>query len=286
MNKDYLNRLLDNPALISETDSYSLEQLCRQFPYFSVPFLLLAHAHKQKNDYRASDTLHSAALRLSKRPWLRAFIEPHTPENKAVTITETGINAVASEIPAEMLEQEITALPVLHIEESIIQHPVEQTEITSEPVAMPKLKKRRPAHEPLPAYSIEQYFPETREEPSSSKEPTDFYSWLKQPKRQDNPPPVAPAAEKKQDDLIAHFLRNNPSISRPKKEFFNPLNVAKKSEQMDDNLVTETLAHIYWKQKNLKAALQAFERLMLKFPEKRPYFAGLIQRISNELNQS
>ncbi|MBU6324938.1 MAG: hypothetical protein KJS92_05565 [Bacteroidetes bacterium] len=290
MNKDYLNQLLDNPGLISETDVYSLEQLCRQFPYFSVPFLLLAHARKQKNDYRAADTLHAAALRTSQRPWLRTFIEPETtlrqsqpeepilPEKELSREPET-ISSLQEDVPV-LAEQEQTLNVEATVPQPISMEPV-QTEKTETPVV-----ERLNIHESLPAYSIEQYFPETRDESVETDAPKDFYTWLKQPRHKATPPPVSMVKEKKKDTLIENFLKTNPSISRPKKEFFNPLNVAKKSEQMDDTLVTETLAHIYWKQGNLKAALQAFERLILKFPEKRPYFAGLIQKISNELKQS
>lgn len=296
MNKDYLNQLLDNPGQISETDVYSLEQLCRQFPYFSVPFLLLAHARRQKNDYRAADTLHAAALRTSQRPWLRAFIEPEhklrhiQPEERTKPeLQDSPVPAVVSLLQedAPVLEdQEQTHKAETKEPQPISMEPV-QTDTTETPtVQQPAVVERLNIHESLPAYSIEQYFPETRNESVETEAPKDFYTWLKQPRHKETPPPVSIVKEKKKDTLIENFLKTNPSISRPKKEFFNPLNEAKKSEQMDDTLVTETLAHIYWKQGNLKAALQAFERLILKFPEKRPYFAGLIQRISNELKQS
>ena len=297
MNKEYLNQLLHNPGQISETDVYSLEQLCRQFPYFSVPFLLLAHARKQKNDYRAADTLHAAALRTSQRPWLRAFIEPETKlrqiQPEVPTIPETLVSQ-APEIISSLQE----ALPVLKDQEQTLNVEAAKSELISIEPIEPEITEKTPVvveppeverlhiHESLPAYSIEQYFPETHDESVETDTPKDFYTWLKQPRHKETPPPVSVVKEKKKDTLIENFLKTNPSISRPKKEFFNPLNVAKKSEQMDDTLVTETLAHIYWKQGNLKAALQAFERLILKFPEKRPYFAGLIQKISNELNQS
>lgn len=297
MNRDYLNQLLENPSLISETDIYALEQLCRKFPYFSVPFLLLAHARRQKNDYRASDTLHAAALRTSERPWLRAFIEPEIKLRRM-----QAEPAATPSIPSETKETEvINAQPELK-EEAITPVSEEnsspaEAELSSGNQSVPEKpeftqkeetveEKRLNIHESLPSYSIEQYFPETGVESGNTESPKDFYSWLKQPRSQDEPPPVSISKEKKKDTLIENFLKTNPSISRPKKEFFNPLNVAKKSEQMDDTLVTETLAHIYWKQGNLKAALQAFERLILKFPEKRPYFAGLIQKISNEIKQS
>jgi len=276
MNSEHLSHLLEHPELISDTDVYSLEQLCKQFPYFSAPHILLAFARHKRRDYRASDSLHAAALRLSKRPWLRAFIENQqaTPRIETPIPEHTQIKEATTIIPEQ--------------EHAVMETPVPEPEIT-ETIHTPNPQEERPRlqiHESPPAYSIEQYFSEPDEKPLESDAPKDFYSWLRNPKAHDAPPPVSLNVAAKSDDLIQKFLQTNPSISRPKKEFFNPVNVARKSEEMDDTLVTETLAHIYWKQKNLKAALQAFERLMLKFPEKNPYFAGLIQKISNEIKQS
>jgi hypothetical protein len=283
MNRDYLNQLLLNPKQISNTDVYELEQLCKEFPFFSVPHLLLAQAHKQRSDYRASDALHAAALRLSSRPWLRQFIE-QGKEARAVELAPP-LKEV-SEAPLQETDPVTEALPQ---EPEFADTSAENESMLPGTQEMPEAQEPEPLRKLLldeaPAYSIEQYFPETTQ-PQTPNAPKDFYTWLKDPKRKEAPAPPRQNEIKQTDDLIQRFLKTNPSISRPKKEFFNPLNVAKKSEQMDETLVTETLAQIYWKQGNLKAALQAFERLMLKFPEKRPYFAGLIQKIRNELNQN
>ncbi len=284
MNRAYLNQLLLNPNQISNTDVYELEQLCKEFPFFSVPHLLLAQTHKQHSDYRASDALHAAALRLSSRPWLRQFVEqswedisavatPQVPETANAVIPET--TTVTNSLPQQPEPTEITT--------ELSTLPPEAEALQPEEQAPDSVRNALLDHPP--AYSIELYFPETTQ-PQTPNAPKDFYTWLKDPKNKEAPAPPKQTEHKQTDDLIQRFLKTNPSISRPKKEFFNPLNVAKKSEEKDETLVTETLAQIYWKQGNLKAALQAFERLMLKFPEKRPYFAGLIQKIRNELNQN
>ncbi len=46
-----------------------------------------------------------------------------------------------------------------------------------------------------------------------------------------------------------------------------------------DELITETLAKLYWKQGKSDKAIAAFRRLALKFPEKSAYFASLISEI-------
>ncbi|MDX8338533.1 tetratricopeptide repeat protein [Draconibacterium sp. IB214405] len=51
------------------------------------------------------------------------------------------------------------------------------------------------------------------------------------------------------------------------------------SVKEDEDLVTETLASIYYQQKNYDKALDAYQKLSLKYPEKSVYFAGRIKEI-------
>ena len=49
-----------------------------------------------------------------------------------------------------------------------------------------------------------------------------------------------------------------------------------------DELITETLARLYWRQNKKEKAIAAFKKLALKFPEKSTYFASQIEQISKE----
>lgn len=84
-------------------------------------------------------------------------------------------------------------------------------------------------------------------------------------------------------NILDKFIKENPSISRPKAEFFNPVNMARQSVEEDEELVTETLANLLYKQGNLKKAIRAYEKLCLLYPSKMTYFASLIQKIKTEL---
>jgi uncharacterized protein HemY len=46
--------------------------------------------------------------------------------------------------------------------------------------------------------------------------------------------------------------------------------------------MTETLAHLYWKQKKYGEAKKAFKILSLKYPEKSSLFADCIKQIKLE----
>lgn len=85
--------------------------------------------------------------------------------------------------------------------------------------------------------------------------------------------------------LIDNFLRELPRMSKPKTEFFSPVNMAKQSVADDITFVSETLAKIFVLQGNYIKALQAYENLRLKYPEKRLYFAAQIKNLRKLINQ-
>lgn len=348
MNAARLNELLAKPAEMSAEDLHALENLCRDFPAFGLPYFLLARAYHDRNDYRYRETLHAAALRCPNRLWLREFMEgarqktqgdllvDHGDEKPAATEglqnSETDAVAVVSDPESnesvEVLEtstQESSissveqplqntpaepndALPQLHEVSDALVSEEESADVKEQPVlretievelidtgikpkvevppsdATAEIKPWRRKHvDPaaMTVYSIEDHYPPA-EQPEEHGGVRDFFSWLRNPHKEmeDSIPPPEPKEEK--DDIIRRFLETRPSVSRPKKEFFNPVNMAKKSEQEDPELVTETLANIYWKQGNRDKAIGMFEKLILKYPGKRPYFAALIQKIRQE----
>ena len=84
------------------------------------------------------------------------------------------------------------------------------------------------------------------------------------------------------DELINKFIREKPSISRLKTDFFDPVKVAKSSQKEQPGLVTETLARIHIQQGNIDKAIEIYRKLSLNFPEKSSYFAAQIKKLSTE----
>ena len=79
--------------------------------------------------------------------------------------------------------------------------------------------------------------------------------------------------------LIDKFIAENPSISRPKAEFYNPISMAQNSIVDNSEIVSETLAKIYYQQGYFDKAIEIYEKLNLLFPEKSSYFAAQIEEI-------
>ena len=91
------------------------------------------------------------------------------------------------------------------------------------------------------------------------------------------PKKVDPVKEKK-IELIDKFLEERPKIT-PRKEDFSLLNIADNPESSDNQFVTETLAKVYMAQGHLNKAIEAYEILGLKYPEKNTFFADRIRDI-------
>jgi hypothetical protein len=170
-------------------------------------------------------------------------IEEKKPENSDV-LTEKADIAVKPEVaPVEEKKQEMETIPPVVPE-------VEEPKIIIEPFAESNLK-----------YS--------------------FNAWLKVipeislERKQE----IKPFSLNEASGIIERFLKDAPSVSRPKAQFFSPVKAAKMSITEDDTIVSETLAKIFLSQGSLNKALKAYQTLLLQFPEKKNIFAPRIEEI-------
>ena len=376
MNQEHLSHIVKQPVSISGQDALELEALCKKFPAFSTPFVLLARYYWQTGDYRMEEAVQQAALRVNDREWLYDFV--HAAADKANTdiaqIQETEIHVsepleserdiqveplsvvvetITETVELETIPQEIEIQIEVQIEEqtavSSMFEPEDSENLVFDEIealdaavgasilgitgldyaqANPTIENDASGeivtdvgglitpmsaeednietaaislfevddvlanehHAAANEYNIEQFYPTPAE--AISGPPTDFYSWLGQPAAQQEEETAAeeteiPVSEQEpthQQQLIDRFIANNPTISRPKKEFFTPETAAKKSEHLPEQLATETLASVYLNQGNTEGAIRIYERLILKFPEKSSYFVSLIEKTRNEFN--
>ena len=91
----------------------------------------------------------------------------------------------------------------------------------------------------------------------------------------------APKKDSNIDDkfeLIDSFLAKNKKIV-PNKNSYNKEDLSEKSWVASDELMTETLAKVFVKQKKYNRAIEAYQVLGLKYPEKNSLFADRIKEI-------
>ncbi|MEN9738945.1 MAG: hypothetical protein RLZZ318_979, partial [Bacteroidota bacterium] len=216
----------------------------------------------------------------------RTIIEVAEPTETIEKPTDsTDVNEVEPIIEAPIVEEKVVEKDhSIQVAETLRKHPVYNVEAFLKDIVT----------EPEKPAAIEV---QNTQDKAAAK---DFLSWLNSdfddtdsasteavieslPLETDNsePEPIAVRSTKSLD-IIEKFIAINPQISRPKKEFYSPENMAKRSEVVDLEIVSETLAQMYYEQGNLDLAIKAYEKLSLQNPAKQPLFVDLIEKIKKE----
>jgi hypothetical protein len=86
------------------------------------------------------------------------------------------------------------------------------------------------------------------------------------------------AFRKKAEKIIDQFLANQPKI-KIKKEFYSAENYVKKGSEENDDIISETLIKIYIQQGHIQRAIEGYQKLASKFPEKSTYFNSEIDKL-------
>ncbi len=283
MNLEQFNSFLNSPAALNAQSLPLLTELVKEYPYFQTAQILLAkNLHNEKN-IRYNAQLKIAAAYSADRKKLYELIKGITKVEEKIT-EPIAVNEDKSVLPNE----EPKAIP----QERPLLKPIERT--TEQPVVK---KQEEIKVEPVVEKKVE---PIVKKQQPKLDETHTFTEWLRLASIHSVKAVEIERDKKKpsqRDALIDKFLREEPKISKPQKaEFFSPVNMAKQSIVENDDLVTETLAGIYEKQavsaaepkdkrRLLTKAIKAYEKLSLKYPEKKVSFAARIENLRQQLNE-
>jgi hypothetical protein len=95
---------------------------------------------------------------------------------------------------------------------------------------------------------------------------------------------VAFELKRKEEKIIEKFIRDEPQIHPPSPDKLDLENKARKSAEDPNDLVSETLAAIYTEQMLFHKAIDTYQKLSLKFPEKKGYFDDQISELQKKIN--
>jgi len=258
--------LLNKPEAINDRHAETLDQVLRAFPYFqSARVLKLKHLYNQ-DSFNYNHALKVAAAYTTDRSILFDFI------------TSDSFVSVQKGHYEKKLE-ELMNINVIGLEEVKVAYqepvvnPLEQSILTS-------IKEATGSEEQKAEVKLDIGKPLE----FSKNEKHSFQEWLQlsrlKPIVRETEVPKQTSdndVKKKKLELIDKFIENNPKIVPIAKDATVP--AIEPFSEDTSHLMTETLARVYLEQKKYSKAIQAYEILILKYPEKSSFFANRISDI-------
>ena len=302
MNQTTLLQYINNPSLLANAQTTELEQLVSDFPYCQINHLLYTKALFEQKNILYHSQLKKTAANIPDRSILyflinggtesllksQSFIKPgftkkEKKEDLSPILTNEIKNILVPEPSFNSLIDHLNKLSFVNLPDfenieaklKLIQseHYQRVETIVNEYLSLRQEQKEE---------SITEIYSSIIEE--SNEQTCTETSVIEKPKSE--PVEEIKIQEKSPSkiDLIEKFIREEPGLSRPKKEFYNPVNMAQISTIDNEDLVSETLAEVYLKQGSIQKAIKIYNRLCLIIPEKSTYFAARIEIIKKENN--
>jgi len=248
---------IQKPGRINIDQTRKLEGILQEYPYFQAAHFLYLNGLKNQNSFKYNNNLKKTAAYTTDRAVLFDYIS-----SKEFDFIETKDHKEIEIKDSEIVKNE--------------------THNKTKPgiIAPSKSEKDElPIGKPLQFDVNETY---------------SFNQWLKitsakkiirgeNIETKDNFSKKIPVSGKSNFDLIDRFITSN-KILKPSISEYND-DISRESILENENLMTETLAHVYLEQKKYQKAITAFTVLSLKYPEKSSFFANQIKAIKKIQNK-
>ncbi|MDX2195004.1 MAG: hypothetical protein NW207_01185 [Cytophagales bacterium] len=279
MEKSKFIQILQN-RVADTHDVAALEDIQKKYPFSSIPHVLIAKSFADKEHLNSPQKLKRASLFSVDRSYLYKFIT----EKKTLLKTEPKAEETPKELQQD-LQFELKKTQMLHeIQENLakLRNNV-SNELDTVSQKITESKSQKPIENvPIePKIGLKYYVHDSRfaKGPihSTSSAIDDYLNFINKFEKNK----ISEKDEK--ESIIKNFLRSTPSLSRtllPENEE-NKKDLSDESLATEDDFLTENMANIYLKQNKIKKALEVYEKLMLKYPEKSSYFALKIESLKN-----
>ncbi|AWH86953.1 hypothetical protein HYN59_08000 [Flavobacterium album] len=295
--KDYI-QLLNKPYSLNDKQTGELERILSEFPFLQSARAIYLKGLYNQDSFRYNTELKKTAAYTTDRSVLFDFITSEQfqgvqkkffdDQEKSVELIAVADSEVVTSPPSPTDKVEESIKRLIEVaggtdEQVEVQPQPEEIVVPKEPTAN-EIEEARPeitaAEEKLEIGKPLEFNPQEKHS---------FAEWLQlsklapinredAPKAPESPEPENSGSLAKKLELIDKFIESNPKIAPVKNSPIPPVSIERSTED-NSSLMTETLAKLYLEQKKYAKAIQAYEILILKYPEKSVFFADRISDI-------
>jgi len=303
MNRSEFIDIMRSPGSISRQNVGELAELSSIFPYFQSAHMLILKGLQDNGDVKFQNQLKNSALFIADREVLYHLLSVRkTPESEIVettkesepvnhlqTVIESAVNSeqLISDIEKNSVESESgESIAVASISNQVIISEIVSED--SESVILVITEEEGDEEEKIFYMDPGIVFSEPSdllELDGNEKIGFDDGS-EKDPEIQENANTIAAPLKQIQSELIDKFIIANPRIEPIRdKSLPHQDDISKPFVENEGGFVTETLARIYINQGYYSKAIDIYEKLSLRFPEKSSYFASQIEKVKEYINK-
>jgi hypothetical protein len=306
MNRNDFLRIIDALGPADRQTIGEISELITIFPYFQSAYMLLLKGLQNTSDVKFENQLRNSAMHIADREVLYYFLKKEIIPSESTSTTvsqedDAGINStdnqqvvIESARNSEELINEIEKSSGEYNSGEERQNPLGQSGhsiIISEESGNDEStatilifdEESGDVEEKIiymdPGFSVPEQ-PELLELDNEDKITAVTFDESLDKEAEAGSPEIS--TKQIQSDLIDKFILANPRIE-PRKEKSSTLHedISKPFVEEKGEFVTETLARIYVNQGYYSRAIDIYEKLSLKFPEKSSYFASQIEKVKD-----
>lgn len=295
MNRNDFLRMIESYGPTDRQMINDVSELIRIFPYFQSAYMLFLKGLHNTEDVRFENQLRGLALRIADREALYYYLrkeqyleeksstETFSLEQQSDNRTDTQQTVIDSAKSSAGLISEIDKISKEEGPETDSgDHPVMISSVPENDDQNATIiiidKETGEVEEKIFYMDPGFYFSEPRDLLELTDEEITDSASLVMP--EDETVKALPTKKALQSELIDKFILANPRIEPGIIKDTLPVeDISQPSVEENDGLLTETLAKIYTKQGYYSRAIDIYEKLSLKFPEKSGYFVSQIEKI-------
>lgn len=285
MQKEKFQEYLYNPESFKNANFSELEELTREYPWFSTAHIILLVSSKMLSHQEFDILLKKNSINIANRKFLHKLLQSGTGtalQNNGLLRDRPALHEFHSRIPGIFNSPENTA-PANDIQSETANTSVLEDDSLlefaysprkSDSCASGRIETEVAGTEEIPGLSLEE-----NEDLKASTEAgkQNFHHWISKLGGDSN----IEKSPFKKHEIIESFIHSDVGVIRADKETRLEGDVSKSSAEEHEGFMTDTLARIYVKQGLYNKAIYAYDKLCLKYPEKSIYFASQIEEIKS-----